>query len=675
MARFTAAAPPVPKGERATMNAKVDQPSSHVEHRGEDPFALTQDCDFFPPSQQTRGAAPAGMEGKPTEDTDDEVAMPIPIATLVFQDGRTEPVYTPLLGHEHLFSAQSTSSSAASFSKRVHRPIQAAPVQVSGKFTCLRAVRHRRLHASAGTPQLAIPEPPKQSLPQKQPTRRPRRSVAQKQGLLKSKSLKRTRSVAQGLAPNSNADAAIGGNDHEQTIEVVTEESKTFYIGDIDAFKEFLRCRFDELTMKPLRGIATHWVKLLEPRRLGDWGKYHEMLPSEADTPPWWPKTVIYKEPSHLKKDDLSTLAVEMMLVHREIDEIKRKGPWISKLREVAKFTVQTTSADHFSSSKGAVHSEEMKTRAQEQILPSIFEVAQAYEDHITQYSLFEGSGNVDPGRGKHHTWKPIPRPIRRTQPKRPRRSGKDSLDQVPETTYDASGDETEPDDTMTRLARVAQASPQFLPIPTPTVAPTPRQSFSIEDTYRQTWSVDTPVSASGPCTPALPQDDVKMHRTASTPNSSFDHSLHGLHIGDESIDMKPQTRTMSEQGTMQPYNMVSYSQPMQYPTTPAVFSGQAYQSTEHYSNPAPSPFTQPAPTFVNPFSMYAAPSPLGYGQYVPPMPTTNGFAYDQNMFPPAPVSYASTPMDMQMPPSDPNMTFNGLPSEYSVSPSGLPHY
>lgn len=83
---------------------------------------------------------------------------------------------------------------------------------------------------------------------------------------------------------------------------VNTEESHTFYIGDLPAFKNFLHCRLDELTMKPLRGIVTHWVRLLEPRRLGDWGKYHEMLPSEADTPPWWPETVIYKEPSHLRK-------------------------------------------------------------------------------------------------------------------------------------------------------------------------------------------------------------------------------------------------------------------------------------------------------------------------------------------------------------------------------------
>ena len=89
----------------------------------------------------------------------------------------------------------------------------------------------------------------------------------------------------------------------DKTVQAVTQESHTFYIGDVEKLKEFLTHRFDELTMKPLRGIATHWVKLLEPRRLGDWGKYHEKLPSEADTPPWWPRTVIYKEPSHLKKN------------------------------------------------------------------------------------------------------------------------------------------------------------------------------------------------------------------------------------------------------------------------------------------------------------------------------------------------------------------------------------
>lgn len=80
-------------------------------------------------------------------------------------------------------------------------------------------------------------------------------------------------------------------------------ESRTFYIDDVDAFKKFLHFRFEELTMKPLRGIVTGWIKHLEPKRLCEWGKYHEMLPTEANAPLWWPATVIYKEPSHLKKE------------------------------------------------------------------------------------------------------------------------------------------------------------------------------------------------------------------------------------------------------------------------------------------------------------------------------------------------------------------------------------
>nr|GFD57301.1 hypothetical protein [Tanacetum cinerariifolium] len=88
--------------------------------------------------------------------------------------------------------------------------------------------------------------------------------------------------------------------------------------------------------------------------------------------------------------------------------------------------------------------------RALEQILPSIFEVAQAYEDHIMQYNLIEGSGNKDPGRGRHHTWKPIPRPIRRQQPKRPRRTATGRSDRAQGSIYEGSGDDTEPDETMT---------------------------------------------------------------------------------------------------------------------------------------------------------------------------------------------------------------------------------
>ncbi|KAJ8107123.1 hypothetical protein OPT61_g9083 [Boeremia exigua] len=648
------------------MKSKMKQQSPRAERCSEDPFALTENCDYPLETKAVNATTPAAADDKHTKDDDDDVAMPIPIATLVFQDGRTAPVYTPIAGHEHLFKAQPMMSSPAPPSKcasDTRRAIQPATTQVPG------------------TPQQGHTEPPQQNKPLRQAPRKQKKLAAQPQSLLKSKSLKRRRSVAQGLSSSKKIDADKDADDKAvEASHVVTEESHTFYIGDIDAFKEFLRCRFDELTMKPLRGIATHWVKLLEPRRLGDWGKYHEMLPSEADTPPWWPATVIYREPSHLKKDDLSTLAVEMMLIHRKIDEVKRKGAWVAKLRDVANFTVQTTSADNFSSSKGTDHSEEMKKRAIEQVLPSIFDVAQAYEDHIVQYNLFEGSGSVDPGRGKHHTWKPIPRPIRRPSAKRPRRSARTSLNPVQETIGEVSEADTEPDETMTRFARVPHGLPALAPSPQ-TMPPlvqsdfqTPRHSISIEDSHRQSWSVDTPVTISGPCTPVFSHDDAKMHRTASTPNSSFDQSLHGLHLGEEDLDMKPQARTMSEQGNMQPaYNMIPYNQPVPYPA-PTGYTNQPYQPTGNYPNPAPSSYAQTGPAFVNPFSMYHAPQPpMGYSQYATPMPATGGYPYEQNMFPPTPVSYPGTPMSMSMAPPDPNMAFHGLPTEYPVDPQGRP--
>jgi hypothetical protein len=273
-----------------------------------------------------------------------------------------------------------------------------------------------------------------------------------------------------------------------------------------------------------------------------------------------------------------------MMLVHRKIDDIKRKGPWISKLRDVAKFTAQTTSDDHFSSSKGAAHSEEMKKRALEEILPSIFGVAQAYEDHILHYNLIEGSGNKDPGGGRRHTWKPIPRPVIRQQPKRPRRTA--HSERVQKTFHEASGDETEPDDTMTKL-----------------------------------------------------------------------------HLGEENLDMKPHVRTMSGHGGMQPpYNMPSYTQPLQYPTTPTSFNGQAYQSANNYANQA-SAFPHNAPTFVNPFTMFNAPAPpLSYDQYTSPMPE---FPYGQDIFPPTPMSYAN---NMPITFSGNGMPYFGLPTNYLVA-------
>lgn len=73
------------------------------------------------------------------------------------------------------------------------------------------------------------------------------------------------------------------------------------YIGHFEALKEFYAIRFRELTMKPLRQIVTAWVKTLEPNRLRTYGRYHEEATLEGNGPPWWPRDIPYREPSHLR--------------------------------------------------------------------------------------------------------------------------------------------------------------------------------------------------------------------------------------------------------------------------------------------------------------------------------------------------------------------------------------
>lgn len=136
------------------------------------------------------------------------------------------------------------------------------------------------------------------------------------------------------------------------------------------------------------------------------------------------------------------------MLIHWKVDDVKRKSQWISKPQDVANFVVQAISADDFSSSEGAAHSGEMQKRALEETLSSTFGIAQAYKTHNVQSNLTEGSSNKDPGRGTHHTWNTIPSSIVEQQFKRPRRIAHSEL--VQKNVDEASGDETEPDDTMT---------------------------------------------------------------------------------------------------------------------------------------------------------------------------------------------------------------------------------
>lgn len=251
-----------------------------------------------------------------------EQADSTPIATLVFRDGRTEPVYQPLAGHEHLFQAQPKTIFSASSSDSMWNvsQIEEAQYKLSAGQHAYSTLRTNDSFFSAETIQGAPCWSQKKVVTSALlAASRQTNSAKRERTSLGSKDLKRTRSIAQGF------DAAAGDTDPENMelfTEKAAEESYTFYIGDTEAFKKFLRRRFNELTMKPLRDIAKEWIKLIEPRRLGHWGKYHNMKPSEAKTPPWWPQDVIYKEPSHLTKEGECgyVRCRRCLTVHRPLD-------------------------------------------------------------------------------------------------------------------------------------------------------------------------------------------------------------------------------------------------------------------------------------------------------------------------------------------------------------------
>lgn len=330
------------------------------------------------------------------------------------------------------------------------------------------------------------------------------------------------------------------------------------------------------------------------------------------------------------------------MLVHRKVDDVKRKNPWIIQLKTVAECAVKMTPVANFSSSKDDTRNEEMKKRALEKILPSIFEVAQTYEDHIMQYELFEGSGNTDPGRGVRHTWKPIPGPVIQQKPKRPRRTARSKRAQ--DTVHKAYGDKTKSDSTMTRLASAALPS-----------------SFPVD--AHASAKASTPI-ACGSCTPRIFQGGCVVHRAAFSPSSSSSQSTHGLHLGEENQDMKRHARTVSDRAGMQsPFNMPSYTNPLQYPTAVSSFDGQAYQFADNNAPQAPA-FFQDLPAFVNSFAMFNAPtSPPSYNGYSSLTSAADGFCYGQGISVPMSTSYNNTPMSISMTSSDICIPYDGLPA------------
>ncbi|RAR05560.1 ydr124wp-like protein [Stemphylium lycopersici] len=434
---------------------------------------------------------------------------------------------------------------------------------------------------------------------------------------------KRTRSSRRGL--RSQHPAPMTSDDDEQycrDVTIATEQSYTFYIGDIDELKRFFRRRLDELTMKPVRPIVTAWIKQLEPKRLSRYGPYHKKLPKEQPeecTPPWWPRDVPYEEPSHLDKGGLLTLAVDVMLQHRLIDKDKRKAPWIAKLRQAARYAVETTPPDQFSSSKGSGFSERMQGRALAEILPNLFDIAQLYEDHFAYWKHYEGSGNPGPGKGTRVTWKPLTRPAR--QPVAPRkrvRRSKASQGSRSGVVIDASGHESEVDDTLvSSYSRNEQQVHQQLESP--------------HDCKQRMIGQQALISSRGAVT-ARPER--RSRSTATTPRSSFGQTMRGLRMGEEAdLDVRRATRApvhdevyaQGSQGlpyaTGHPYY---HGCPVQAPQGASSLHGMAQPNfvpacMPEYQHPHPA-FESPYPHVVDSVPSYDTTGlPYEYGMYAPP--------------------------------------------------------
>lgn len=100
----------------------------------------------------------------------------------------------------------------------------------------------------------------------------PSRRIALPKGVRRRAALKRSPAAphSQGV---KRSQSCVGNNasdgedeDEDDENDFATETTKSFRMGDIEGLKIFLKHRIDELTMKPVRGMVTAWVKQLEPR-------------------------------------------------------------------------------------------------------------------------------------------------------------------------------------------------------------------------------------------------------------------------------------------------------------------------------------------------------------------------------------------------------------------------
>jgi hypothetical protein len=145
---------------------------------------------------------------------------------------------------------------------------------------CVTTIHHGRL-ANGGTadstrhPAYVRTAHTRQALQRAQNLPLPSRRIALPRGVRRRAALKRPRaaSLVHGVNRSKSCvdEHASDGEDEDDDEDEKDETIKRFHMGDIDGLKIMLKHRIDELTMKPVRGMVTAWVKQLEPRYVSEY--------------------------------------------------------------------------------------------------------------------------------------------------------------------------------------------------------------------------------------------------------------------------------------------------------------------------------------------------------------------------------------------------------------------
>lgn len=289
---------------------------------------------------------------------------------------------------------------------------------------------------------------------------------------------------------------------------------------------------------------------------------------------------------------DVWPVCVEILLLHRHPDARgKPRINWTERLKKAAVHYVENCDTASYSAAKDDKHSAAMKERALKEILPDMFTAAQAYEDHVAMYGLYNGEVNDDPEaqRGRQHTWRHASKPQRASssKPKKGNKrlrcedSGSEAIDE-PEDVDGHIKNEDEQNKHLRYKNRSSDTQGSIIPLLEPTshsngrgisgernaqarkavavVKPNrkhPSSARTIMPYCSQVASqrplsipstpTTPPVARNGP-TPASPTPEMSpipeqfaRRVPFPTPNSSFCQSMNGLELESTGAANKPQ--------------------------------------------------------------------------------------------------------------------------------------